>query len=71
MVGDPVNATVVEQFVADSTPGWADRDDPLLRGPVPAPPGAQVNDRDQVSPAEPTRTITGDPAADPTGAPSR
>jgi len=30
-------------------------DDPLLRGPVPAPPGAVVNDVDGLSPNEPTR----------------
>ena len=30
-------------------------EDPLLEGPVPAPPGAELNDPDQVSPAEPTR----------------
>jgi len=28
--------------------------DPLLDGPVPAPPGAEFNDPDQVSPGEPT-----------------
>jgi arylsulfatase A-like enzyme len=30
-------------------------DDPLLHGPVPAPPGARVNDPDGFSPEEPTR----------------
>lgn len=35
-----------------------DTDDPLLRGPVPAPKGAQVNDIDSLSPREPTRVIT-------------
>ena len=35
---------------------WMERtDDPLLRGPVPAPPGAVVNDVDGLSPNEPTR----------------
>jgi hypothetical protein len=28
--------------------------DPLLDGPVPAPPGAEYNDADQLSPGEPT-----------------
>ena len=32
-------------------------DDPLLRGPVPAPSGAEVNDPDGLSPSEPTRVI--------------
>ncbi len=44
-----------------------ERDDPLLRGPVPPPPGAEVNDQDQISPTEPTRRST----ADPTAVPSR
>jgi arylsulfatase A-like enzyme len=42
-------------------------DDPLLDGPVPAPPGAEVNEQWQISPDEPTRTVT----AAPTAAPSR
>lgn len=32
-------------------------DDPLLRGPVPAPPGAEVNDPDGLSPNEPTIVV--------------
>jgi len=32
-------------------------DDPLLKGPVPAPSGAKVNDPDAVSPNEPTITV--------------
>jgi hypothetical protein len=33
---------------------WMRRtDDPLLKGPVPAPPGAKVNPVDQISPKEP------------------
>jgi N-sulfoglucosamine sulfohydrolase len=31
--------------------------DPLLRGPVPAPPGAELNDPDQLSPTSPTRFV--------------
>ena len=31
--------------------------DPLLRGPVPAPPGARVNDPDGLSPREPRRVV--------------
>lgn len=33
-------------------------DDPLLRGPVPAPPGARVNDPDGVSPSEPAHIMS-------------
>jgi arylsulfatase A-like enzyme len=36
--------------------------DPLLRGPVPAPPGARVNDPDGLSPAETTRVIGREPS---------
>ena len=35
-----------------------DTDDPLLSGPVPAPPRALVNDQRQRSPSEPTRKVT-------------
>lgn len=31
--------------------------DPLLRGPVPAPPGAELNEPDQMSPSYPTRFV--------------
>lgn len=31
--------------------------DPLLHGPVPAPPGAELNDPDQLSPSAPTRFV--------------
>jgi arylsulfatase A-like enzyme len=40
-------------------------EDPLRHGPVPAPPGAQVNEQWQISPDEPTRTVTADPTAAP------
>lgn len=42
-------------------------EDPLLKGPVPPPPGALVNEQWQLSPDEPPRVVT----ADPTAAPSR
>ena len=37
--------------------GWTSASDPLLEGPIAPPPGAEINDRDQISPAEPTRTV--------------
>jgi arylsulfatase A-like enzyme len=43
-------ATKLEQQMRDTA-------DPLLDGPVPAPPGSQLNRQDQVSPAEPTFTV--------------
>jgi hypothetical protein len=37
---------------------WMKRtEDPLLKGPVPAPHGAKVNDPDGLSPKEPTETV--------------
>ena len=36
--------------------------DPLLEGPVPPPEGAELNDPDQVSPAEPANGHVLDPA---------
>jgi hypothetical protein len=33
-------------------------DDPLLRGPAPAPVGAEINTRDQLSPNDPPVTVT-------------
>jgi hypothetical protein len=35
--------------------GWMiETEDPLLDGPVPAPEGAELNGRDQLSPTDPT-----------------
>jgi len=43
--------------------GWMrSTEDPLLRGPVLAPPGAQINSPDQISPAEPVNASVPDPA---------
>ncbi len=39
-----------------------DTADPLLDGPVPAPPGARLNRQDQVSAEEPTFTVGADAA---------
>jgi hypothetical protein len=35
-----------------------DTDDPLLRGPVAAPPGAQINDPNGLSPTDATQTAS-------------
>lgn len=54
---DPTYATV-RQEMANRLARWmAETDDPLLRGPVPPPPGAQINDPDGFSPTEPPRTV--------------
>jgi N-sulfoglucosamine sulfohydrolase len=67
VAGQPANDAVLAEL-RDRLRRWmAERDDPLLEGPVPPPPGAQVNDPSQISPTEPTRVAK----ADPTAAPSR
>jgi hypothetical protein len=40
-----------------------DTEDPLLDGPVQAPPGASFNEQTQVSPDEPVTLVSGDPRA--------
>ena len=40
---------------------WMERtDDPLLKGPVPVPEGAFVNDPDDLSPGDPVRDANGE-----------
>jgi arylsulfatase A-like enzyme len=52
---DPAYAAV-RQEMANRLARWMfDTDDPLLRGPVSAPPGAAINDPNGASPGEPTR----------------
>jgi arylsulfatase A-like enzyme len=55
---DPSVAGVLEEMRRRLDRWMQETDDPLLDGPVPAPPGARVNDPDGLSPGEPTRVIT-------------
>jgi arylsulfatase A-like enzyme len=64
---DPSCEEVLAEMRARLDQWMRDTDDRLLLGPVEPPPGAEVNDQWQVSPDEPTRTVT----PDPTAAPSR
>ncbi|MEA3344802.1 MAG: sulfatase [Chloroflexota bacterium] len=57
LAGDPSMSAVLGEM-RDRLDRWMQAtDDPLLRGPVPAPSGARVNDPDGLSPREPTQVI--------------
>jgi hypothetical protein len=57
LAGDPTAVKVLDEM-RDRLDRWMhETDDPLLRGAVPAPPGARVNDPDGLSPRESPRTI--------------
>ncbi len=57
LVNDPSLSTVLEEMRTRLNHWMRTTDDPLLRGPVPAPAGAELNDPDQVSSNEPTRIV--------------
>ncbi len=69
VAAEPENAAVLNELRRRLARWMEEREDPLLEGPIAPPPGAEFNDRDQVSPAEPTRRAP--LTADPTAAPSR
>jgi N-sulfoglucosamine sulfohydrolase len=55
--GDPAFAAALEEMRARLDAWMRATDDPLLRGPVAAPPGAELNDPDGLSPSEPTMVV--------------
>lgn len=55
--GDPLLAHVLAEMRARLDRWMQETDDPLLHGPVPAPPGARVNDPDGLSPRETPRIV--------------
>ncbi len=69
VAAEPANAAVRDELRARLEAWMAQCDDPLLQGPVAAPPGAEINDPSQISPDDPTTIVTAQ--ADPTGATSR
>ncbi|MDQ6662262.1 MAG: sulfatase, partial [Chloroflexota bacterium] len=57
LVGDPSITDVLAEMRNRLEHWMRSTDDPLLRGPVPAPPGAELNDQDQLSPTDPVRIV--------------
>jgi N-sulfoglucosamine sulfohydrolase len=61
-IDDPDYADVAADLRSRLHEWMVQTNDPLLHGPVPAPPGARINAQDQRSADEPTRTAAGAPA---------
>ena len=57
LAGEASHQRVLEEMRARLTAWMRETDDPLLEGPVPPPPGAELNTPDQISPSEPTFTV--------------
>lgn len=57
LVADPAYAQTLDDLRGRLDRWMQATDDPLLRGPVSPPPGAQINDPDGMSPGEPTRRV--------------
>ncbi len=62
LIGAPHAAGIADELRARLDDWMRATADPLLEGPVPAPDGAELNDPDQVSPAEPAGGHVLDPA---------
>lgn len=54
---DPASALVLQELRTHLERWMSSTDDPLLQGPIPAPPGAILNDPDQLSASDPTITV--------------
>jgi N-sulfoglucosamine sulfohydrolase len=59
VINDPEYAHVAADLRTRLQRWMEETSDPLLDGPVPAPPGAQINAQDQLSAEEPTFTADG------------
>ena len=58
LAGDPAYADVLEEMRGRLEAWMEETDDPILQGPVPAPAGAEINTRDQLSPNDPPVVVT-------------
>jgi N-sulfoglucosamine sulfohydrolase len=57
-VANDLSVAMVLEEMRTLLDDWMEEtNDPLLHGPVPAPPGAELNDPDQMSPSYPTRFV--------------
>ncbi|MBN8868677.1 MAG: sulfatase [Solirubrobacterales bacterium] len=59
LAGDPSSADVLVDMRRRLDRWMEETDDPIRLGPIPPPPGAEVNDPDQISPDEPLTVIPG------------
>jgi N-sulfoglucosamine sulfohydrolase len=57
LAGGPALEGVLEDMRTRLTTWMRETEDPVLDGPVPAPKGAEVNGRNQLSPTDPTTTV--------------
>jgi hypothetical protein len=67
VIDDPDYAEVAAHLRSRLEDWMEQTSDPLLDGPVPAPPGAQINAQDQQSASDPTFTVGADMAGAATG----
>lgn len=58
LAGDPSHRTMLEQMRKCLDLWMRSTNDPLLHGPVKAPPGASLNDPDEISPNGPTEIVS-------------
>jgi arylsulfatase A-like enzyme len=57
LAGDPTHADTLDEMRGRLKAWMVETEDPLLDGDVPAPEGAELNDPDGLSPAEPTTVV--------------
>jgi hypothetical protein len=57
LAAEPALASVLEELRSRLDAWMHETQDPLLNGPVPAPSGAELNGRDQLSAKDPTTVV--------------